>query len=43
MPTAPAIERTQHLLGRVQRPAVWYHPPSLSILAELAREASAYL
>ncbi|WP_429093267.1 hypothetical protein [Aeromonas rivipollensis] len=40
MQTIPAVER---LLGRVQRPAVWYHQPSLSILVELAVEASAYV
>ncbi|WP_404835728.1 hypothetical protein [Aeromonas media] len=40
MQTMPAVER---LLGRVQRPAVRYHQPSLSILAELAGEASAYI
>ncbi|AHE47677.1 hypothetical protein AH4AK4_0173 [Aeromonas hydrophila 4AK4] len=36
----PAVER---LLGRVQRPAVRYHPPSLSILVALAGEAGAYI
>ncbi|MCY9823472.1 hypothetical protein [Aeromonas media] len=43
MQATPIPERAEHLLGRVQRPAVRYHRPSLSIPVELAGEASAYI
>jgi len=43
MQATPIPERAEQRLGRVQRPAVRYHRPSLSILVGLAGEASAYI
>ncbi|MFC3462432.1 hypothetical protein [Aeromonas media] len=43
MQATPIPERGEQRLGRVQRPAVRYHRPSLSILEELAGEVSAYI